>query len=32
MPAAVANILLVVGLAAIWLAFAPLKLGGQVST
>ncbi len=31
LPAAVANILLIIGLAAIWLAFAPLKLGGQVS-
>ena len=31
LPASVANILLVMGLAAIWLAFAPLKLGGQVS-
>ncbi len=31
LPAAVANILLVIGLAAIWLAFAPVKLGGQVS-
>jgi signal peptidase I len=31
LPDAVANILLVVGLAAIWIALAPVKLGGQVS-
>jgi len=31
LPAAIANILLLAGLAAIWMAFAPLKLGGEVS-
>jgi signal peptidase I len=31
LPAGVMNLLLIVGLASIWFAFAPLKLGGQVS-
>jgi signal peptidase I len=31
LPAFIANILLVAGLAIIWMAFAPAKLGGQVS-
>ncbi len=31
LPAAVAKILLVAGLAVIWMALAPVKLGGQVS-
>jgi signal peptidase I len=31
LPAVMINILLAAGLAAIWIAFAPLKLGGQVS-
>lgn len=31
LPDAISNILLVIGLIAIWVAFAPVKLGGQVS-
>jgi signal peptidase I len=31
LPDAILNIILIVGLAGIWIAFAPIKLGGQVS-